>query len=158
MRIGLWATLSYKIFNSEKYKRSKNSPTIIEYLQRGNDERCTKVGSWFFEWAWQSTLSRASWATEYCLTCRWAADQLRLVCFWTSIVFLRPCPSDFHLFFELKNKMGGMQFQSNKEVEIWCRDFFRKLDPEFYARHGISKLISRNDKCLNVNGNYVKKS
>ncbi len=32
--------------------------------------------------------------------------------------------SDFHIFLELKNKLGGMRFQSNAEVESWCRSFF----------------------------------
>ncbi len=65
--------------------------------------------------------------------------------------------SDFHLFLELKNKLSEMRFQSNEEVESRCRSFFRKLDPEFYAR-GTSELVSQYNKCLNINGNYVEKS
>ncbi len=37
MCVTLRATLSHKIFNSEKYEHSRNSPTIIESLWRGND-------------------------------------------------------------------------------------------------------------------------
>ncbi len=78
--VWLRATLSHKIFNSEKYKRSRDSSAIIECLWWGNDECSTrtKVGLWFFEWMWRSTRSRTSF------TCHWAAERLWLVCFWMS--------------------------------------------------------------------------
>ncbi len=65
--VQLQATLSFKIYYSEKYEGSWNSPTIIECLWRGNDAHSAriKVGSWFFEWTWRSIWSHASWATEY---------------------------------------------------------------------------------------------
>ncbi len=46
---------------------------------------------------------------------------------------------------------------SNRRKEVHNLARVRKLDTEFYAG-GISKLVSRYNKCLNVNGNYVEKS
>ncbi len=61
----------------------------------------------------------------------------------------------------------GEETMSIQHVRKWVRDFSNgceevhdlariwKLDPEFYT-HGISKLVSRYDKCLHINGNYVE--
>ncbi len=65
-------------------------------------------------------------------------------------------PSDYHLFPNLKQALGGKRFESDEQVEMWVNEYFRKLDPSFYRR-GIEKLVYRYDKCLNVFGNFIEK-
>ncbi len=63
----------------------------------------------------------------------------------------------------------GEETMSIQHVQKWVHEFSNgreevhnlvrvwKLDPQFYVG-GISKLVSRYGKRLNINGNYVEKS
>ncbi len=79
---------------------------------------------------------------------------------WT--VFSHPpyspdlAPSDFHLFPSLKKWLGGRHFDSDVQLQATVDEFFSKQDASWYA-HGIEKLVSRYNKCLDLLGDYVEK-
>ncbi|GBN16127.1 hypothetical protein AVEN_176702-1 [Araneus ventricosus] len=64
--------------------------------------------------------------------------------------------SDFHLFPELKNWLGGPRFQKNEEIQSKVRAHLTSLAVTFFEE-GIGNLAYRYDKCLNLNGDYVDK-
>ncbi|GBM11542.1 hypothetical protein AVEN_240676-1 [Araneus ventricosus] len=70
------------------------------------------------------------------------------------------CPdlstSDFQLLPELKNRLGGQSFQKNEEIQSNVKAHHTPLAARFFEE-GIGCLIYRFDKCLKINGNYVKK-
>ncbi len=65
-------------------------------------------------------------------------------------------PSDYHLFPRLKGWLGSQRFANDEELKQGVTTYLQKLDAEFF-RVGIEKLVTRYDKCLNVNGDYVEK-
>jgi transposase len=65
-------------------------------------------------------------------------------------------PSDYHAFPNLKGALGGKRFHTTRELEDAVSSYFHNLDAEWYAR-GIENLVSRYDKCLQRNGDYVEK-
>ncbi|XKL62031.1 hypothetical protein PGB90_001864 [Kerria lacca] len=65
-------------------------------------------------------------------------------------------PSDFHLFTKLKTELGGTHFQNDEELKTTVHEFFKKCTPDFFSV-GIEKLVTRYEKCLNLQGDYVEK-
>ncbi|UYV82077.1 hypothetical protein LAZ67_21000719 [Cordylochernes scorpioides] len=65
-------------------------------------------------------------------------------------------PSDFHLFPELKKNLGGTQFQDDDELEEAGLGFQRGQAAEFFDS-GFHKWVSRMQKCVERNGEYVEK-
>jgi len=65
-------------------------------------------------------------------------------------------PSDYHLFPKLKEFLGGKRFTDIDELKKEVLKWFREVGTQFYA-DGINKLLSRYEKCLAVNGDYVEK-
>ncbi|KAG5316469.1 SETMR methyltransferase, partial [Acromyrmex insinuator] len=65
-------------------------------------------------------------------------------------------PSDYHLFTKLKESLAGKRFQSDEEVQTAVTNWTKELAGSFYAE-GISKLVSRYTKCIEIDGNYVEK-
>lgn len=65
-------------------------------------------------------------------------------------------PSDFHLFPQLKNHLGGKRFATEEllkeEVERWVSS----LAADWY-NSGLKKLLPRYQKCIERHGNYVEK-
>lgn len=65
-------------------------------------------------------------------------------------------PSDFHLFMHLKKWLGSQRFEDDGELKDAVSSWLKAQAADFYAE-GISKLVHRYDKCLNLHGNYVEK-
>lgn len=65
-------------------------------------------------------------------------------------------PSDFHLFPNLKKRLGGQKFSSNEEVVEAVDRYFEEVEGSFY-KTGIETLSSRWKKCIELNGDYVEK-
>jgi histone-lysine N-methyltransferase SETMAR len=65
-------------------------------------------------------------------------------------------PSDFHLFLHLKNFLAGQRFNNDEDVKRAVQKWLSSQVATFYDE-GIQKLVSRYDKCLNNDGNYVEK-
>ena len=65
-------------------------------------------------------------------------------------------PSDFHLFGPLKESMKGIHFQTDEKVKAAVSNWLRTQSTEFYAK-GIDNLISRWNKCVAKEGDYVEK-
>ncbi|GFN80857.1 histone-lysine N-methyltransferase SETMAR [Plakobranchus ocellatus] len=65
-------------------------------------------------------------------------------------------PSDFHLFGPLKRHLGGMAFETEDDLISELRNWFDNLDVDFF-RVGINSLLSRWQKCIDLNGDYVEK-
>ncbi|GFO23723.1 histone-lysine N-methyltransferase SETMAR [Plakobranchus ocellatus] len=65
-------------------------------------------------------------------------------------------PSDFHLFGPLKRHLGGMAFETEDDLISELRNWFDNLDVDFF-RVGINSLLSRWQKCIDRQGDYVEK-
>ncbi|GFV45555.1 mariner Mos1 transposase [Trichonephila clavipes] len=65
-------------------------------------------------------------------------------------------PSDFHLFPKMKNWLAAQRFDDDKELRVCVTVWLRSQAAEFYDK-GISKLVHRYNKCLNLFGDYVEK-
>ena len=65
-------------------------------------------------------------------------------------------PPDFHLFGPLKESMRGIHFQTDEEVNAAVSNWLRTQSTKFYAK-GIDNLISRWNKCVAKEGDYVEK-
>lgn len=65
-------------------------------------------------------------------------------------------PSDFHLFPQMKEGLKGNHFTSDDEVQNFVDRWLRDLGEEFFF-NGFQKWISRLQKCIDVNGDYVEK-
>ncbi|KAG5348043.1 SETMR methyltransferase, partial [Acromyrmex charruanus] len=65
-------------------------------------------------------------------------------------------PFYYHLFTKLKESLAGKRFQSDEEVQTAVTNWTKELAGSFYAE-GISKLVSRYTKCIEIDGNYVEK-
>ena len=64
-------------------------------------------------------------------------------------------PSDYHLFSHLENALKHQQFENEKEVEIWVKNFFDKKTKDFY-RTGIRALPERWARCVAKEGDYFE--
>ncbi|GBL91736.1 hypothetical protein AVEN_71375-1 [Araneus ventricosus] len=64
--------------------------------------------------------------------------------------------SDFHLFPELKNSLGGQSFQKIEEIQSNIKARLAPLAALFFEE-GIGNLVHRYDKCLNFHSDYVEK-
>ena len=65
-------------------------------------------------------------------------------------------PSDYHLFSKMKVWLATQRFHTNEELMDGVKTWLHNLAAPFYDE-GQQKLVPRNDKCLNVDGNYVEK-
>ncbi|UYV71458.1 hypothetical protein LAZ67_8003324 [Cordylochernes scorpioides] len=65
-------------------------------------------------------------------------------------------PSDFPFFPEWKKNLGGTQFQDDDELEEAVLGFLRGQEAEFFDS-GFHKWVSRMQKCVERNGEYVEK-
>ena len=65
-------------------------------------------------------------------------------------------PSDFYLFGPLKRHLGGKQFEDEEELVSEVRDWFSKLDANFFTL-GIYSLLPRWQKCIDLHGDYIEK-
>jgi hypothetical protein len=63
-------------------------------------------------------------------------------------------PSDFHLLTQMKQFLGGTHTGSDEEVKKTAKGWFKGLAVDFYDA-GIQELVTRYDKCLNHDRNYV---
>ncbi|GFN73735.1 histone-lysine N-methyltransferase SETMAR [Plakobranchus ocellatus] len=65
-------------------------------------------------------------------------------------------PSNFHLFGPLKRHLGGKKFEDEDELIGEVRDWFSKLDANFFPQ-GIYSLLPRWQKCIALHGDYIEK-
>jgi len=65
-------------------------------------------------------------------------------------------PSDFHLFQTLKEFLSGRHFKSNAEEKDVIKEWLNGLVAEVYDQ-GIQKPVTRYDRSLKVDGDYVEK-
>jgi hypothetical protein len=65
-------------------------------------------------------------------------------------------PSDYHLFTKMKVWLATQRFHTNEERMDGVNNWLHNLAAPFFDER-LQKLVSRYDKCLNVNGNDVKK-
>jgi transposase len=65
-------------------------------------------------------------------------------------------PSDFHLFPNMKKHLRAKRFKSHDDVKLEVQTWLCGQDPTFYLQ-GVDKWISRLDKCINREGDYVEK-
>ena len=65
-------------------------------------------------------------------------------------------PSDFHLFLKMKEHLAGKLHADDEDLQHAVVDWLNSQAAVWYEE-GISKLVSRYDKCLNVQGDYVEK-
>ncbi|GBM92555.1 Histone-lysine N-methyltransferase SETMAR [Araneus ventricosus] len=65
-------------------------------------------------------------------------------------------PSDFHLFAHMKRWLGGQIFTTDNELQTSVQNWLKTQAAAFYDE-GIGKLVPSYDKCMNRNGDYVKK-
>lgn len=65
-------------------------------------------------------------------------------------------PSDFHLFPRMRNWLTTQRFDDDEVLRVRVTEWLRSQAAEFYDE-GISKLVHRYDKCLNLFGDYVEK-
>jgi hypothetical protein len=67
---------------------------------------------------------------------------------------LAPC--DFHFFPDLKRDFKGTHFTSDEEVKEAVKSWIKKR-PATYFSDGMKKLVTRWEKCISVNGDYIEK-
>ena len=65
-------------------------------------------------------------------------------------------PSDYHLFSKMKVWLATQRFHTNEEPMDGVNIQLYNLAAPFFDEW-VQKLVSRYDKCLNVDGNYVEK-
>jgi hypothetical protein len=65
-------------------------------------------------------------------------------------------PSDYHLFSKMKVSLGTLHFYYKAELMDEVNNWLKTLAAPWFEE-GLQKLVSRYDKCLNVDGNYVEK-
>jgi histone-lysine N-methyltransferase SETMAR len=65
-------------------------------------------------------------------------------------------PIDYHLCTKMKVWLGTQRFHTNEELMDRVTNWLYNLAAPFFDE-GLQKLVSRYDKCLNVDGNYVEK-
>ena len=64
-------------------------------------------------------------------------------------------PSDFHLFLKMKEHLAG-KHADDEDLQHAVVDCLNSQAAVWYEE-GINKLVSRYDKCINVQGDYVEK-
>jgi hypothetical protein len=64
--------------------------------------------------------------------------------------------SDYHLFTKMKVWLATQCFHTNEELMDGVYNWMNNLAAPFFDE-GLQKLVSQNDKCLNVDGIYVEK-
>jgi len=65
-------------------------------------------------------------------------------------------PSDFYLFSKMKKHLAGKGFTDDEDLQRAVMDWLNSQAAVWYEE-GITKLVSRYDKCLSVQGDYVEK-
>jgi histone-lysine N-methyltransferase SETMAR len=65
-------------------------------------------------------------------------------------------PSDYHLFPAMKTWLATQRFDDDAELQEGVTNWLKLQAADFYDA-GISKLVHRYDKCLNLFGDYVEK-
>lgn len=65
-------------------------------------------------------------------------------------------PSDFHLFGPMKEHLRESKFSSDDEVVEAVREWLCTM-PQIFFQDGITKLVKRWTKCIEVEGDYVEK-
>ncbi len=65
-------------------------------------------------------------------------------------------PSDYHLFPRLKRWQRLQMFANDDKLQRGVTKYLKNLDAEFFCA-GMEKLVTRYDKCPNVNGDYEEK-
>ena len=65
-------------------------------------------------------------------------------------------PSDFYLFSKMKEHLAGKWFTDDEDLQHAVMDWLNSQAAVWYEE-GINRLVSRYDKGLNVQGDYVKK-
>jgi histone-lysine N-methyltransferase SETMAR len=65
-------------------------------------------------------------------------------------------PINYHLFTKMKVWLATQRFHTNEELMNGVNNWLHNLVAPFFDE-GLQKLVSRYDKCLNVDGNYVEK-
>ena len=65
-------------------------------------------------------------------------------------------PSDFFLFPNLKNDIGGLHFRSDEEVVSAVEEWVNEKDPDFFSS-GLMALEHRWSKCITLEGNNIEK-
>jgi len=91
-----------------------------------------------------------------------AARTNALIKFFNWEIFEHPpyspdlAPSDYHLFTKMKVWLATHRFHTNEDLMDGVNIWLQNLATPFFDE-GLQKLMSRYDKCLNVDGNYVEK-
>lgn len=67
---------------------------------------------------------------------------------------LAPC--DFYFFPLLKRDLKGNHYTSDDEVKAAVKSWIREKSEEFFS-DGMKKLVTRWEKCVSLNGDYVEK-
>jgi hypothetical protein len=65
-------------------------------------------------------------------------------------------PNDYHRFTHMKVWLATQRFHTNKELMDGVNNWLHNFEAPFFDE-GRHKLVSRYDRCLNVDGNYVEK-
>ena len=65
-------------------------------------------------------------------------------------------PGNFHFFPHLKRDLKGTHFTSDDEVKQAVMSWIKQRTPEFFI-DGMHKLVLRWEKCIERQGDYVKK-
>ena len=65
-------------------------------------------------------------------------------------------PSDYHLFTKMKVWLATQRFHTDEELMDGVNNWLHNLAVSFFDER-LQKLVSRYNKCLNVDGNYVEK-
>ena len=95
----------------------------------------------------------------YCTAC---VDTRRMMERWGWEILEHPpyspdlAPSDFHLFPNMKKNFFVPSDSNHDDVKHEVQTWLSGQDPTFYLQ-GFEKSISRLDKCLNREGDYVEK-
>jgi histone-lysine N-methyltransferase SETMAR len=64
--------------------------------------------------------------------------------------------SDYHLFTNMKVRLGTQRFHTDEELMNGSNNWLHNLAAPIFDE-GLQRLVSRYDKCLNVDDNYVEK-
>ena len=83
-------------------------------------------------------------------------DEFHWVTFDHPPYSLHLASSDFYLFLKMKEHLAGKRFTDDEDLQHAVVDWLNSQAAVWYEE-GISKLVSRYDKCLNIQGDYVEK-
>jgi histone-lysine N-methyltransferase SETMAR len=65
-------------------------------------------------------------------------------------------PSDYYLFRNLKNHLKGKRYQDDNEVKEAVQSYFDNL-PQSHFLTGLESLISKWQRCIELQGDYIEK-